>query len=790
MRKHTALLLRLSVIYSLAPYFLFAQQHGSSTPTPAPSTSERSKTARKADEIYANLGYKTAADIYQKSSTGKLDMLSMERVANSYRLNGETEKAETWYEKVVTPESSTDLMLQYAQVLHSNAKCADATKWFLLYAEKMKATQAKSTITIPSCNTTIESKETQVMLANLNSLNSDHQEFAAVPYKNGIVFTSTKKTEHSSTCSDCWTKDNFSDIFFAEKTGDNVFLAAKPIMGNINTRLHDGVVSFNPAGDVMYFSRSSDRKRAVDGIRELKICMATEKNGFWGNAIDLPFNSDSFSSCHPALTNSGKKMYFASNRPGGFGGMDIWVTTLVNEKWSEPKNLGETINTSGNEVFPYINDNGFLFFSSDGHESLGGLDVFVAREEFADTESWMAIENLGKPFNSNDDDFGFNINKELTSGMVSSNRKGGKGSDDIYTWSSVHPLDFFLKRHIGFVDAETKAIISRVVCSVVEMPTIDNQLLQTEYRTNEAGIFSYTIRPEKTYRFSATMPGYKPIEKILTGGELLRMREIWLPLAPIKYIGFAGNVIEKMSKSAIVDANVEVLNTTTKEKIAVTTDKDGHVFCSLPLGCDFEIRAVKSTFEPVMGSFSTKNTLDNVEKTLEMTAFPSANNNNTNGLSGNGTTKNYFDPTVFKIGHIILLQGLLYDYNKFNIRDDAAIELDKVLKLLQDFPSMEIELFSHTDTRGNDRYNQQLSDQRAASAKAYLVEKGIDATRIVAKGMGETSPLNDCKGGKACNEALHEQNRRTEIRITKFNAEDIKLEINDKRLKVSPVMNR
>jgi outer membrane protein OmpA-like peptidoglycan-associated protein len=783
MRKHTALLLRLSVLCSFAPIFLFAQQSNGSTAPPLPPNAERSKTARKADEIYANLGYKTAADIYQKSASGTIDMLSMERIANSYRLNGEIEKAETWYEKVVTPESSADLILQYAQVLHGNGKCTDATKWFQQYAEKIKVSQTKITITIPTCKTNIESKSTQVTLANLNSLNTDHQEFAAVPYKNGVVFTSTKKAEHSSSCSDCWTKDNFSNIFFAERTDENVFLEAKPIMGNINTRLHDGVVSFNKAGDVMYFSRSHDKKQTAKGIRELKICMATEKDGFWGNAIDLPFNNLSYSSCHPTLTNTGKKMYFASNRPGGFGGMDIWVTTLTGDKWAEPQNLGATINTSGNEVFPYINDNGFLFFSSDGHESLGGLDVFVAREEFVDTESWLAIENLGKPFNSNDDDFGFNINSELTSGMISSNRKGGKGNDDLYAWSSAHPLDFFLKRHIGFTDAETQSVISRVVCSVVEMPTIDNQLLQTEYRTNEAGIFSYTIRPEKTYRFNAAMQGYKPIEKIMTGGELLKLREIWIPLEKIKYIGFAGNVIEKMSKSPIIAASVEVINLATKEKIAITTDADGHIFCSLPLNGDFEMRAVKANFEPVMASFSTKNTFENVEQTLEMTAFPTANGNG-------GSNKNYFDPTVFKIGHIILLQGLLYDYNKFYIREDAAIELDKVLKLLQDFPTMEIELSSHTDTRGNDRYNQTLSEQRATAAKAYLVEKGIDASRIVAKGMGEIAPINHCKGGKACNEALHEQNRRTEIRITKFNAEDIKLEIQDKRLKVSPVMNK
>jgi outer membrane protein OmpA-like peptidoglycan-associated protein len=760
MRKHTAHFLRLSVLIALAPYFLFAQ-------------AQRSKSALKADELYAQLGYGLAADAYKKTALN--DTLSMERVANSYRLNGETDKSEAFYERIVTPQSTADVILQYAQVLHSNGKCSDSKQWFGYYLEKMKAAQAKTSVTIPNCAEP-PAKNNLVSLANLTSINTDHQEFSAIPFKNGIIFTSTKKVEQSSVCKDCWTKDNFSNIFFAERQDINRYAVAQPVVGKINTRLHDGVVTLNKAGDVMYFSRSNDRKRIVGNFKELKICMATLKDGFWADVIDLPFNNDSFSSCHPTLSSDGKKLYFASNRPGGFGGMDIWMTKLVGIKWSEPENLGETINTSGNEVFPFISEKGFLFFSSDAHESIGGLDVCVSQPDFEGSNAWI-VENMGAPFNSNADDLGFSIAADFTNGMLSSSREGGKGSDDIYSWNATEPLDFFLKRHIGFIDATTKHVIPLVDCSVVEMPRIDNQLQQIDYRTNQDGIFTYTIRPEKTYRFNTAFAGYAPIEKIMTGRELLKMREIWLPLQKIQYISFNGNVIEKTSRAAIPEATVEFINLTKNEKIISTTDMDGTITSSLPLDCDFEVRSIKANFKPDTVRFSTKNAVENMSQTLEMTQMTICK------------TSTYFDPTVFKVGHIMLLDDVLYDYNKSHIRTDASLQLTKVLNVLQKLPSMEVELLSHTDSRGNDRYNLMLSAQRADAAKDFLVKNGIDVSRIIAKGMGETSLTNHCKNGVSCSDALHEQNRRTEVRITKFNAAEVKVDINGKQLSIFPANN-
>lgn len=271
----------------------------------------------------------------------------------------------------------------------------------------------------------------KVKISNLEGLNTKDLEMSPVPFQDGLVYTTTRRTEHLDPKGDPSQK-NYTDLYYSEITENGTYGTPVPLAGSVNDRLHDGMACFTNDGKKMYFTRNSKSGRIDDRVVDLKICSAEWVDGKWTNVKDLSFNHKKYSNCHPTLSSDNKKMYFASNRPGGFGGMDIYVSEFRDGKWQDPTNLGAGTNTSGNEIFPFYGEGGNLFFSSDGHGGQGGLDIFLTLGP--EGGDWGGVENLGVPFSSPSDDFGFYTNKLGTFGYFSSSRAGGAGRDDIYQW--------------------------------------------------------------------------------------------------------------------------------------------------------------------------------------------------------------------------------------------------------------------------------------------------------------------------------------------------------------------
>ncbi len=281
-----------------------------------------------------------------------------------------------------------------------------------------------------------------INIGNLKMINSPDLDYNAVLVGDGVIFTSTRaqqSSKHAATAGggklNAW-KKKLSTLFYS-RLSDGRLADPVPLTGAVNDEYHESSASFSYSGNLMFFTRSSAKKDRR-GKRQLKIFMAEKMEDEWANIREVPFNGDDFSTCHPAISSDGTRLYFSSNRPGGFGGMDIYVSTFRNQAWSEPVNLGPVINSTGNEVFPYISEDEVLYFSSSDQGGFGRLDIFRSKKIYADSErTWQIKQNLGEPFNSPGDDFGFYINVDNSGGLFTSSRNGGKGRDDIYYWQLV-----------------------------------------------------------------------------------------------------------------------------------------------------------------------------------------------------------------------------------------------------------------------------------------------------------------------------------------------------------------
>lgn len=629
------------------------------------------QTNVKADKQYSSMAYMSSVSTYQKGGE-PTDVRSIRQMADSYRLNGDYNAAATYYQKLIEQQPDATDYLHLAQALLAIGKCESAITYYQKYAEQ--AIPETRTF-IKDCSELTTFVKKSIKLSPIEGINSDLLDFSAVPYRGNVVFTSSRGENQS--CRDSWTGTGYTDMYIAS-VKDGKATDVKPFQEETNQRYHDGTATFNQAGTMMYFTRN----QAFVGenkTRFLKIFESKLRSGTWSEGEELSFNGNSFSTCHPTISADGRKLYFASDRPGGKGGMDIWVSELSNGKWAAPKNV-EAVNSAGNEVFPYINPQNILHFSSDGHKGIGGLDVFRLSEN--------QVENMGTPFNSSYDDFAYNEQDGGQRGFISTNRKGGfGGDDDIYQWEvsedlekkrkedealataknapKAAELDFptTYKIKIIAIDAKTGQPLVQPLITIAGA----NKAPKPQLRNNiEMDIF-----PNGQYTILAENDGYQAHTVTVNGIEMLKSPEYYVPLLKSTTPSFEGKVLRK--------------------------------------------------------------------------------------------------------NEIIIVDDIYYDYDKSNIRTDASIGLRRLADVMVKYPSLEVELSSHTDSRGKNAYNQSLSQRRAEEAVAYLISKGIAASRFTAKGYGETRITNRCADGVNCNEEEHQKNRRTEVKILRFEEEGVEI---------------
>jgi outer membrane protein OmpA-like peptidoglycan-associated protein len=574
------------------------------------------------------------------------------KLANSYRLMNDISNAEKWFSRVVMlPESEPINMFYYAKLLMNLEKYDEAAVWFTSYLKK-EPDDFVAEMLLASCKSVNTfKKDTSLFTVKEASIPEVASAFGEVPYKEGIIFTADKVVFKNSDTYD-WTGRSYLGIYYSAKDHSGKWMSPMMLKGNVNGDYHEGPACFTKDGNVVFFTRSNYLKKhklakSSKSENNLKIYRGELVGENWTNITELPFNSTEYSCGHPNLSPDGKTLYFISDMPGTMGGTDIYKSVFDGTNWSKPQNLGSVINTSGNEMFPYMHNDGTFYFSSDGHSSLGGMDVLMTS---FNGEKWLQVENLNYPLNSSKDDFAYTLNKDGKTGYISSNRDNF--TDKIFEITKNDPT-FILSGHVSQKGKSTISIDSAVV---------------------------------------------------------------------------------------------EIYNQTEKTRQMLLTDKNGNYKMKLKVNSEYEVRCWK----PMYFTVTKPHLFCMVERKL----------------SENFVANFVLDQII--IEKPIVLDNIYYDLDKWDIRPDAAMELDRLVQVLEKNPKIQIELSSHTDSRAGDQYNLVLSDKRAKAAVQYIISKGIDAKRMKWKGYGESKLVNNCKNDVPCTEEEHQKNRRTEFKVIKI----------------------
>ena len=608
----------------------------------------QNNSTKKADRLYDRLQFVKAAEEYLKLSDSELNSdYVITKLANCYYNLFETSEAEKWFKKIVNKNPDAELIYKYSQMLKANGKYKESNLWMNKFSEmKPYDSRAVSFKNTPNYIDKIINKGKRFNIQNLK-INSEYSDFGATIYKNKLYFVSSRN-EKATSRNYGWNDEPFLDIFSSTINEKGSHLPAD-LFDELNSKFHEGIVSFTPDGNTAYFTRESYyedeyQKDSLNNTKysQLYIYKATKLKDSWDTFESLEINDVNFSNKNPMVSPDGKHLYFSSNMPGGFGLYDLYKAEIKDDgSLGKAENLGQKINTESQEAFPFITGENMIYFSSDGHLGLGGLDVFYSKNV---DDKWSNSKNVGIPVNSGADDFAFMIKEE--NGYVSSNRTGGVGKDDIYALKKIRPLcDLLLETVV--LDSKTNNPIETALTSVSDgVGTINNSKT-----TNEKGLVEFMIECENDIKFVVSKEGYE--SKILD----IKLLDIDPPLLEVML-----DPIEEL----IVEEKVE-------------------------------------------------------------------------------------------------LSPIYFEFDKFNITNEGAFELDKLVAIMQKYPEMKIRVEAHTDNRGPSSYNLKLSENRAKSTAQYVISKGIDENRISGVGKGENEPVIECSG--SCSNEDHRTNRRSEFII-------------------------
>ncbi|GAB3270530.1 hypothetical protein GCM10027347_41280 [Larkinella harenae] len=731
----------------------------------------QSARLKAANKQFENLAYAQAARGYEeflRSDKRKDAAESQEaytKLAYSYRALQDTKNAERVYADLLKefPETDSKNYLYYAQALAANGKYRDSQRMYSKYGEKQKEDLRGQKFTVSYMDLNRFYQDSSSYRVEFLPINSRQADFSPMYYRNGLAFVSARDEAGPVKRVFGWNQTPFLDLYFFPDTTElqkNVALQAASLGGGnatseavgvasmeqkplsktevfsrtLNTKYHEGPMTFFKDQKRVVFTRNNTARgkggKSSDGIRKLKLYTAEENNGSWQKVEELPFCSHDYSVGHPALSADDSKLYFVSDMPGGFGGTDIYVVEYKDGQWSTPVNMGKEINTEGNEMFPFVDENNNLYFSSDGHEGLGGLDLFYA--ELREGVAYKGVQNLGYPINSEKDDFGLITDKNRATGYFSSNRKMGASDDNIYSFRRTCK-----QLNIYVYDAKTNEPIPVADVRVVKAGV--NQDLRF---TDSEGKTSFCVDANIDYEFKAIKEGFATNSlrfSTMTQSEKPVMTlSIYLEKSENTLV--KGTVKTEVNQQPAPGVTVTLRNDKDNSEQKVVTGADGKYEFEMKPGAPYTLTTQKNRY------------------TANREQIPKIK-------SGKNPRLIEKQQGIYGEGDVFVLKNIYYDYNKFFIRPDAARELDHVAVLLKKYPEMKIELRSHTDSRASDAYNLQLSTYRARATVDYLVNRGIEPGRLSAQGYGESEILNGCTDEVACPESKHQQNRRTEFKI-------------------------
>ncbi len=386
---------------------------------------------KKGNQLYDDYFYSEAIEIFEEIDPLSPDLIR--KLAHCYELIGNTSKAEEYYYELVKEEGATSSdIYSYAKMLRSNSKYSECENWMDKFHELspndsrgIKYQKKRGLME------RLQRNNSRFLIRNLKS-NESHQDFGITYLLDKVVFTSSRQEPKPMARKWNWNGLPFLDLYSAEYDTSGMLINISPFHKKLNRKYHEGPASFARDGSYMVYTISNYQNTSSDGVIRLELYETNLENGEWKTGIPFHFSDKEYSIGHPTLTEDGNRLYFSSDMPGGYGETDLYVVNRdKNGAWGIPENLGPDINTEGSEMFPFIHSNGTLYFASDGHVGLGGLDIF----EVHMTSKVPFVKNIGAPINSNRDDHSFIIDQDLKSGYFSSNRPGGKGSDDIYSFN-------------------------------------------------------------------------------------------------------------------------------------------------------------------------------------------------------------------------------------------------------------------------------------------------------------------------------------------------------------------
>ncbi|MEN0003208.1 MAG: OmpA family protein [Bacteroidota bacterium] len=626
-----------------------------------------------------------------------------------------------------------------------------------------------------------------VTIRNATTINSDDVEFSPVLYQNGIVYVSRYKIGPV----DRKTEETFFELFYAELDPNGVPMRPQSFSTELNSQVHEGPVSFNRRGDRIFFSRSNTQKGLTKADKEnkiqLKIYQAERGYFDWENIKELSFNDDNFTCMHPSLSPDGQKLFFTSNMPNGYGGFDLYFVERVGKGWSPPINLGPEVNTNNNEVFPFMHESGKLFFTSNGHNGLGNLDLFMID---ISGRKWGRVINLGEPFNSQADDLSIVLTPDGKRGFFTSSRPEGKGQDDIYSFhapAGIQGVDLYETTNtvLAVSDANKSQRVGGAAIRIFEassdglinnedlynlefMPSTGEKDKEVTLRlvrkkeaelgdpklvTNRNGEAIAQFKENTDYIILISKNGYRTKELVFSTKNRDPFRPIEVLIEPSNCLDLDGLVYIDPYGKPIPNAFVRIINACDGSETIERTNINGTFQTCLSMGCDYTLIAEKEGFDRSQAKVSTVKIRGSRSLTAQLSLRPNS-------------SASVKEP--IKEGTVIVLENIYYDFNKSAIRAGEARDLEAMAKLMQTYPSMQIELGAHTDVRGTEGYNLKLSLKRAESAKQFLVKRGITPNRIKAFGYGEAYPRNRCVEGADCSEKEHQYNRRTEVKVTRI----------------------
>jgi outer membrane protein OmpA-like peptidoglycan-associated protein len=609
----------------------------------------QNKDTKKADGLYDRLAYTEAVDAYKKLlDKGKGDRYVFEQLAHCYYYINDSKNAETYYKRVVKGKKvKPETVYNYAQALKANGRYGEYNTWMKKFAEMQpNDSRAMAFMKDPNYLPRYMESDKKFDVENMKEINTEFSEFGGTMINKSFYFSSARNTKRKNYG---WNEEPYLDIYIAENVGGTIKNAAL-LPGKVNTKYHEGNVAITADASRMYFDRNDyykgKYKKSEEGINQINLYTAESLNGEWDNATPVNFNNSEYSFGQPALSPDGNTLYFVSDMPGGKGMSDIYKVAVNKDgSFGKAERLGDNINTEGKEVFPFIDANGTLYFSSDGHLGYGELDVFFAE---AEGSGFGTARNIGTDVNSPKDDFAFIFNSETKEGFVSSNRERGVGSDDIYSIKQIAPL-----------------------CDV-----------------------EVTVQ-----------------------------------------------VVNEYTNAPLAGARVDLYDASENKLATRTTDSNGNVTFLTECENQYQILAFLEDYESNGVSVTTKE-FDDVNTSIALKPIED-----------------------IIAADKVVLNPILFDFDRHNIKSQAAFELDKLVSLMKKYPTMEVKVDSYTDNRGTNEYNMDLSNRRAQATVQYIISKGIDKSRIAGEGFGKSKPVVDCGGN--CTEAQYQKNRRSEFIITK-----------------------